>query len=262
MSNLIHKQVNFNGDELLAVKNLDTGKIHISINHICNALGLDNQTQKQKLREHATLSKGVGICPVPSNGGIQETFTIELDFLPLWLAGINPAKVNPEIKDKLIEYQLKAKDVLANAFLQDKPTCIEDLIIMQAQAMKQLRAEVQQLKADTSQAKETITAIKDTIILQPDNWRDELNKMFNKIVMTIGEKQFREMRSQSYKELERRAGCNLEMRLRNLRARMLASGASKTAINEACKLDVISEDKKLKEIYSKIIQELYIKHVA
>jgi hypothetical protein len=262
MTNLIPKQVNFNGDELLAVKDVDTGKIHISINHICNGLGLDARIQRDKLKEHMTLSKGCAICPIPSNGGIQEAFTIELDFLPLWLAGINPSKVNLEIQDKLIEYQLKAKDVLAAAFVQNHPQCIEDLIIMQAQSMKELKAEVKQLKADTSQAKQTVEAIKDTIILQPDNWREELNKMFNKIVIVIGGEQFRDMRKDSYKELESRAGVNLDARLRNLRARMLEASKSKTAINEACKLDVIAEDKKLREIYSKIVQELYIKHVA
>jgi hypothetical protein len=86
--------------------------------------------------------------------------------------------------------------------------------------------------------------------------------MFNKIVMKVGGKQFQEIRSQSYKELESRAGANLEARLKNLRVRMLEAGKSKTVINEACKLDVIAEDKKLREIYSKIVQELYIKHVA
>lgn len=132
--------------------------------------------------------------------------------------------------------------------------------LFQSIAKQELR--MQQLEEQTAKQTETITAIKDTIIHQSDNWREEMNCMFNKIVDRIGGKKFQEIRSQSYKELERRAGCNLEMRLRNLRARMLASGASKTAINEACKLDVIAEDKKLKEIYSKIIQELYIKHVA
>lgn len=132
--------------------------------------------------------------------------------------------------------------------------------LFQSIAKQELR--MQQLEEQIAKQTETITAIKDTIIHQSDNWREEMNCMFNKIVDRIGGKKFQEIRSQSYKELERRAGCNLEMRLRNLRARMLASGASKTAINEVCKLDVISEDKKLKEIYSKIIQELYIKHVA
>ena len=143
-----------------------------------------------------------------------------------------------------------------------RPESIEDLIIMQAQSMKELKAEVKQLKADTSQAKQTVEAIKDTIIQHPDNWREELNKMFNKIVNRVGDNQFREMRSLSYQELERRAGVRLEVRLENLRERMLEAGKSKTAINDACKLDVIAEDKKLREIYSKIVQELYIKFVA
>lgn len=132
--------------------------------------------------------------------------------------------------------------------------------IFKSVAQQELR--MKQLEEKTEKQAETITAIKDTIITQTDNWREELNKMFNKIVMKVGDKQFREMRSKSYQELERRAGCNLEARLKNLRTRMLDAGKSKTAINEACKLDVIAEDKKLREIYSKIVQELYIKHVA
>jgi hypothetical protein len=160
-----------------------------------------------------------------------------------------------EVYGELVDTYFRAKQLM-------QPESIEDLIIMQAQSMKELKAEVKQLKADTSQAKQTITAIKDTIIQQPDNWREELNKMFNKIVMKVGGKQFQEMRKSSYEELEGRAGVNLDARLRNLRTRMLDAGKSKTAINEACKLDVIAEDKKLREIYSKIVQELYIKHVA
>jgi molybdopterin converting factor small subunit len=160
-----------------------------------------------------------------------------------------------DVYSELVDTYFRAQELM-------KPASIEDLIIMQAQSMKELKAEVQQLKADTSQAKQTVEAIKDTIITQPDNWREELNKMFNKIVIVVGGEQFREMRKASYEELESRAGVNLDARLRNLRARMLDAGKSKTAINEACKLDVIAEDKKLREIYSKIVQELYIKHVA
>jgi hypothetical protein len=160
-----------------------------------------------------------------------------------------------DIYSELVDTYFRAKELM-------KPASIEDLIIMQAQSMKELKAEVKQLKADTSQAKQTVEAIKDTIITQPDNWREELNKMFNKIVIVIGGEQFRDMRKESYEELESRAGVNLDARLRNLRTRMLDAGKSKTAINEACKLDVIAEDKKLREIYSKIVQELYIKHVA
>lgn len=119
MNELIVKTINFNGDSLLAIKEND--KVYIGINNICCALGLDARIQRDKLKVHATLSKGCALRYIPSSGGNQEAFTIELNFLPIWLAGINPARVSPECKDKLIEYQLKAKDVLAQAFLNNKP---------------------------------------------------------------------------------------------------------------------------------------------
>jgi len=256
MSNIIPKQVEFNGDILLAIKNNNTGKIHVSINHICAALGLDARIQRDKLKEHATLSKGCTICPTPSNGGIQEAFTIELDFLPLWLAGINPAKVNPEVQEKLIEYQLKAKDVLAAAFLpQQKPVTILDALAQTVQVLQEQEARIRQLESTTQ-------AIKDTIIQEPDNWREDINRMFNKIVDRIGGQKFQEIRNESYNLLESRAHVDLNRRLMNLRTRMLDQGATKTAIEKANKLDVIEQDPKLREIYAQIIKEYYIRYVA
>lgn len=54
----------------------------------------------------------------------NDTYALKLDFIPLWLAKINVtptmAKENPELADKLVQYQLKAKDVLADAFIYRK----------------------------------------------------------------------------------------------------------------------------------------------
>ena len=256
MSNIIPKQVEFNGDTLLAVKDNDTGKILVSVNHICAALGLDARNQRDKLKEHPTLSKGCTILPTPSNGGIQEAFTIELDFLPLWLAGINPAKVNQEIQQKLIEYQLKAKDVLAAAFLtQNKPATVLEALAQTVQVLQEQDARLKQLENTTQ-------AIKDTIIQEPDNWREDINRMFNKIVDRIGGEKFQEVRHESYKLLEQRAHVDLNRRLMNLRTRMLDQGFTKTAIEKANKLDVIEQDPKLREIYAQIIKEYYIRYVA
>ena len=51
----------------------------------------------------------------------REIFCIKLDYLPIWLAkiSITPTmkKDHPELADKLLEYQLKAKDILVAAFL-------------------------------------------------------------------------------------------------------------------------------------------------
>lgn len=108
----------------------------------------------------------------------------------------------------------------------------------------------------------TVSSIKDTIITQPDNWREDLNRMFNKIALAIGANQFQELRRESYKLLEQRARVDLERRLLNYKTRLLEQGASKTKIGQANKLDVIEQDPKLREIYAQIIKEYYIKHVA
>ncbi len=152
-----------------------------------------------------------------------------------------------EVYQELVDTYFRVK--------QDKPQCIEDLIIMQAQSMKELRTEVKQLQTTTQ-------TIKDTIVTQPDNWREDLNRMFNKIALTVGQNKFKDLRHESYKRLEQRAHVDLERRLDNLRARMIKEGLSNTKITQANKLDVIEQDPKLREIYAKIIQEYTVKFVA
>lgn len=155
------------------------------------------------------------------------------------------ARYDAVVRAKLIELAMR----------QDKPQSIEDLIIMQAQSMKELRGQVSQLTG-------TIGNIKEAVISEPDNWREDINRKLNKIAKAIGVNKFQEVRAESYKLLEQRAGANIDRRLFNKRARMLEEGRSSTAINKANKLDIIDEDKKLREIYGKIVSGYLIKYVA
>lgn len=58
---------------------------------------------------------------LPTRGGTQRTLCLKLDYVPLWLAkiAITPKmeRETPELAARLEQYQLKAKDVLAAAFL-------------------------------------------------------------------------------------------------------------------------------------------------
>ena len=82
------------------------------------------------------LSKGVSNLTPPTNGGLQEILCLNIDFMPLWLAkiSITPSmkENNPELVDKLVKYQLKAKDILAEAFIQ-KPKSSAEMLLMYAQ---------------------------------------------------------------------------------------------------------------------------------
>lgn len=112
------KEVRFNGERITAIR--ESGKIYVSVKNVCDNLGMDlkqHKAQKLKLRNDGLLKGGIKLYPLKSNGGIQETMLLELDYLPIWLAKINPSRFSEELKKQLIEYQLKAKDVLADEFL-------------------------------------------------------------------------------------------------------------------------------------------------
>jgi prophage antirepressor-like protein len=137
------------------------------------------------------------------------------------------------------------------------------------QAMERQELEIQETKAIATaaqsgleQTRQIISDIKDTVISVPDNWREDINHNINKIVKIIGNKEYQNMRAESYRLLEERARVDLKRRLSNYKVRLMESGASKTTINNANKLDVIEQDTKLREIYAAIIKEYTIKFVA
>ncbi len=86
----------------------------IVVKEVCNAMGIDFTRQYRKiLSDNSYESK---LIKVKTNGGMQEVFTIPLSKLNGWLFSINPNKVKPEVKQKLIEYKKDCFDVLNNYF--------------------------------------------------------------------------------------------------------------------------------------------------
>ena len=114
----------FNGDSIMTARLKSDGKIYVGVRWICEGIGLSKgqmQNERSKISSDLVLSQGERNLVLPTKGGNQKTMCIEITYLPLWLAKITitPAmkREHPEIAEKLIEYQLKAKDVLADAFL-------------------------------------------------------------------------------------------------------------------------------------------------
>jgi phage regulator Rha-like protein len=141
------------------------------------------------------------------------------------------------------------------AIQQDKPKSALEALVQTVQALQEQERRMTQIET-------TQQAIKDAVISEPDNWREDINRKMNKIAEAIGLNKYREVRAESYKLLEQRAGVKLERRLDNKKARLLKEGASRTAIKNTRKIDIIDEDKKLREIYGKIVSEYMIKYTA
>ena len=126
MNELDVKRVPFMGTELVAAQDKD-GQVWAGVSYICNGIGLnknEKDRQVKNVQADRVLKKG---C-VKFDAGVfdpnNQTVAIKLDFVPLWLAKINitPAMQaeTPELAERLEAYQLRAKDVLAEAFLGGK----------------------------------------------------------------------------------------------------------------------------------------------
>ncbi len=118
------KAVPFMGDELMAAKDEKAGKIYAGVSYICKGIGLtesQKDTQVQKIQKDVVLCKGAKNLPLKFQGQVRKIQCIDNEFIPLWLAkiSITPTmqKEHPEVADKLVQYQLKAQKVLADAFL-------------------------------------------------------------------------------------------------------------------------------------------------
>lgn len=126
MNDLVVKKVDLCGDAIMAAQDKD-GQVWAGVKWLCDGLGLTEdqmRNERKKISKDVVLSKGGSNLTLPTKGGKQEVLCLRHDFVPLWIAKITVTpsmkENNPELVDKLVQYQLKAKDVLAEAFLPKK----------------------------------------------------------------------------------------------------------------------------------------------
>lgn len=160
MNALEIKEVNFLGDTLIAARDAE-GTIWAGVRRICEGLGLGEcriQNEQIIIQRDTVLSQGKQHFYLPTKGEMQESLCLKLDYLSIWLAKIHitPSmiKKNPETPDKLLNYQLKAKDALAAAFiLPTRPLTQAEVLAAQAQMlvdMERSQKEIKQSLDDTN----------------------------------------------------------------------------------------------------------------
>ena len=101
--------VPFDGD-ILFMAEID-GQPYVPIRPISDALGLSWARQFRKLTANPK-RWGVALTATPSAGGMQQTHCLPLRKVPGWLMTIQPGRVKPEVRDKLLRYQAECDDVL------------------------------------------------------------------------------------------------------------------------------------------------------
>lgn len=256
------KTVNFHGADLMAVK-ANNGKVYVGMQWIGQGIGFTKDKIRNEIRKAAedkVVTQGVSNLTLPTQGGYQEAYCIDIEYLPLWLAkiSITPTieKEQPEVANSMVRYQLKAKDVLAEAFLRQPTT--------QLQILQQTIAALVDQEKKINTIEEQMSDIKETIIHTDQDWRKWINTQISKVAVSWGNEPHHhsEARNQSYKLLETRARCRLDTRLVNIRNRMAFNGATRSKIDATNNLDVIENVPRLKEIYTTIVKEMALKYTV
>lgn len=267
------KRVPFMGAELMAAR--DTGgQIWAGVRWMCDGIGLSKgQMQNERTRIHndKVLSQGERNLVLPTRGGNQETLCLKLDFVPLWLAkiSITPSMEaeTPELADRLEQYQLRAKDTLAEAFLPAAANPNFTSLSPELQMFKAIfdsvaKTELKQKEQDKAieAVNQKVDGIRDVVVLNPNSWREECRKLLAKVAQARGGGgAYQEVNAEVFQLVNERARVSLETRLTNKRRRMADEGVCKSKRDKLNKVDVIADDAKLIEIYIAIVKEMAVK---
>jgi Rha family phage regulatory protein len=157
-----------------------------------------------------------------------------------------------EEMEKTIKHQLDTSQLSPELQMFNK---LFTALAEQELANKQIVAAVQETKKEVQSIREVVT-------LNPNSWRSEAQNLLNKIAIQRGgtSEAYREVRDESYKLLNERAGAKLEIRLTNRRRKVLEETGSKSKADKVSKLDVIADDKRLTEVYLAIVKDMAIRY--
>jgi hypothetical protein len=96
---------------------IENGDRLVPIKPICEALGVDLESQRKKIQNDEILSSVTVLSTATGNDKKQyEMTSLPLKFIFGWLFGINPKNVSPEARETVIKYKLECYDALYRHF--------------------------------------------------------------------------------------------------------------------------------------------------
>ena len=275
MEGLIVKDIQFNGSTLRAAQNVD-GIIWVGVKWICEGLGLsEGQTKKEQRRIHTdlVLSKGGSNLILLTDGGRQSVLCLKLDFLPLWLAKIHITptikKENPDLAERLVDYQLKAKDVLAAAFLNKE--ALEPLSqTVPMEDFKRLESKLDKMYADMGKLANIILDMKDKAmsVSLPENigakigandvvhtWKSDMYDKMDCIYPNTNTFNGRaDIMKYIYKYMNKNYGIVWEQEVKEY--------CERAGINSVSIIDVVSHKDMLRSIFQAVLTDLEYKYTG
>lgn len=255
------------GTDLMAAQDAE-GNIWAGVRWICTGIGLSRgqiNNELSKVQNDETLKEGcmkfqAGVFD-PNNA----TMALRLDFIPLWLAkiSITPAMKadKPELVETLKQYQLKAKDVLAAAFLPSYAMPDYGNLSPQLQLLINMEVEQKRQAAALAEVNGRLDNICEIVSLDANAWRDRSKKIIVQIAEKWGGAAYiQDVHNELYRLLEQTAHVDLKRRVENRRRRMAEEGVCRSRRDKLNRLDIIADDPKLTPIYLDLVKRMAIKN--
>ena len=105
-------------DEVLAAR-LDTAQIYLPVKPLCTALGVNWPSQRQKIMADEVLAESTRTLRLKTRGGPQNLVCMDVEAIPMWLAGIEPSRVRADLRDRLITYKRWVRKTVYDAFARE-----------------------------------------------------------------------------------------------------------------------------------------------
>ncbi len=105
-------------DEVLAAR-IETSEIYLPIRPICTTLGIHWATQRRKIMGDEVLLESTRTLRLQTRGGLQNLVCMDVEAIPMWLAGIEPSRVREDLRERLITYKRWVRKTVYEAFARE-----------------------------------------------------------------------------------------------------------------------------------------------
>ena len=142
----------------------------VPIRPICEALGIDSKSQRDRIeRDEILSSTGVIITSVAADGKTREMYAIPYMYIFGWLFSIDTSKVNPEAKEHVIRYKQECDKVLYDHFTAPK-TFLKQKQDLMEKKIKEYQALQQDFKEAKNKMEKAKTQLNDIINCTIEDW--------------------------------------------------------------------------------------------
>jgi hypothetical protein len=107
-------KVPFYGNEIVVIEK--NGERLVAMKPIAEALGLEWSGQLKLIKNDLVLHKGMVVTSIPSEGGVQDTVCLPLEYLNGWLFKVPASRYTGKKRETIIRYQEECYSALYEYF--------------------------------------------------------------------------------------------------------------------------------------------------